>query len=148
MSYAVLAAELALPAYAGLSDQAAADAVNGLTVTRPRLVPCGEVKKHAIEHGYWPAIIIASEVGNAHVAVRGLALCARDWIDDVSGKIENLDFSLQSTQSLIAALVAAGIVAQEHADSLAALSNETVPWTVANGMPEIGIGLVINARKA
>jgi hypothetical protein len=112
------------------------------------LVPCWEVKKHAIEHGYWPAIIIASEVGNANVAVRGLALCARDWIDDVSGKIENLDFSLVSTQSLISALVAAGIVTQEHAESLVALSVETVPWATANGLPEIGIGLVINARRA
>lgn len=148
MNIVALKEKLADPAYEGVSDSAVASAINALCITRVRLVPTWEVKKHAIENGYWPAIIIAAEVANTNVTVRGLAMCARDWIDDVSGKIEHIDFTLTSTQNLVNGLVSAGIVTQAQVDSLVALKYETVPWTTANGLPEIGIGLVINARKA
>jgi hypothetical protein len=46
-----------------------------------------------------------------------------------------------------AALVQAGIVTQQQADALSALADVSIPWTESVGLPEIGVGLVINARR-
>ena len=50
-------------------------------------------------------------------------------------------------QSLFDALVAAGICSQPQADALSALADASIPWTESVGLPEIGVGLVINARR-
>jgi hypothetical protein len=46
-----------------------------------------------------------------------------------------------------AALVSAGICSQAQADALKALADASIPWTESVGLPEVGIGLVINARR-
>jgi hypothetical protein len=46
-----------------------------------------------------------------------------------------------------AALVEAGICSQPQADALSALADHSIPWTESVGLPEVGIGLVINARR-
>jgi hypothetical protein len=154
MDLAAIKTEIAKPEYDGLSDGAVADLLNAKTVTRSRLVPTWEVKKHAIENQYWSAIVMATEPGNplaipaeSLVTVRGLAIAARDWIDDASGKISTIDFALVSVQTLVGGLVASGLVTQPQATALSALGSETVAWPKANNLPEIGIGLVANARR-
>lgn len=154
MELTALATELAKPTYASMTDQEAANAINALTVSRPRLVETWEVKKAAIEGGYWAAIVMATEPGNplqipaeSLATVRGLAISARDWIDDVGGKIQTLDFQLASVQTLVGGLVQTGLMTQEQANALVALGTETVSWPVANGYPEIGVGFVRNARN-
>jgi hypothetical protein len=47
-----------------------------------------------------------------------------------------------------AALVQAGICSQPQADALSALADVSIPWTESVGLPEIGVGLVINARRS
>jgi hypothetical protein len=47
-----------------------------------------------------------------------------------------------------AALVQAGICSQAQADALSALADHSIPWTESVGLPEIGVGLVINARRS
>lgn len=54
MDYATLTTELAKPQYAGLSDEAAAEALRALTVTVRELVPLWKIKKALIESGEWP----------------------------------------------------------------------------------------------
>ena len=147
MNLAALKAEIELEAYDGLSDQAIADLVNAKTVTRNRLVETWEVKKHAIENGYWAAIVIACDVSDVvPVQVRGLAISARDWIDDSAGKIKSLDMSLASTQTLIGGLVAAALATQLQANSLLALGSETVSWVDSVGIGEVGPGFIHSAR--
>lgn len=147
MELTALKAELSDPTYDGMSVQDIADTINTKTVQRARLTPTWEVKRHAILNGYWAAIIMAAEPSDTTPdEVRGLAISARDWIDDPSGKISTINLSLSEVQTMIGALVATTLMTQEQATSLLALGTETVSWTEANGLPEIGIGLIHSAR--
>jgi hypothetical protein len=44
-------------------------------------------------------------------------------------------------------LVSAGIMSASNKADVVAMGSKVVNWTSQNGLPEIGIGLVINARK-
>jgi len=155
MDMAAIKTEIIKPEYNGLDDAAIADLLNAKTVTRNRLVPTWEVKKHAIENQYWSAIVMATEPGNplaipseSLVTVRGLAIAARDWIDDPSGKISTIDFALASVQTLVGGLVLTGLVTQAQATSLAALGTETVSFVSTVGAVNIGPHHVSEARNA
>ena len=155
MDMAAIKTEIAKPEYDGLDDSAIADLLNAKTVTRNRLVPTWEVKKHAIENQYWSAIVMATEPGNplaipaeSLVTVRGLAIAARDWIDDTSGKILTIDFALASVQTLVGGLVLTGLMTQAQATSLAALGTETVSFVSIVGAVKIGSHHISEARNA
>lgn len=138
-----LIAELAKPEYAELTDQEAAVAINAKTVSRSRLVPIWEVKQLAIISGYWPIIKAGQLSENQQLA--GLCLSVIDWIDDP--KLQTIDVGLPAVQAMVSGLVSFTLITQEQADEILALGSETVSWTQANGLPEVGIGLVFNARK-
>lgn len=145
MNLSALAAKILEPQYAGLSDQLVADAVNGLRVSVRRPVPTWLVRQTAIEGGYWPSLIEARE--STTPAVRGLAITVLAWIDDQSGTIQSVDMDRPAVVGMRSALVAAGIVTQAQADALSALADASIPWTESVGLPEIGVGLIINARR-
>ena len=145
MNLAALSAKIAEPQYRGLSDQLVADAVNGLRVTVRRPVPTWQVRQTAIEGGYWPALIEARE--STTPAVRALAITVLAWIDDQSGTIQSVDMDRPAVVQMRAALVQAGICSQSQADALSALADQSIPWTDLVGLPEIGVGLIINARR-
>ena len=145
MSIEALAAEIARPEYAGLSDDDLAAAVNAKRVAARRLVPTWEVRRAAIEGGYWPALVVAAaDASNAQR--QGLAISVLAWIDDQSGTIQTIDMDRPSTQAMLAGLVAAGFVTQGQADAIAALADTTIAWTESVGLPEVGLGLLNNAR--
>ena len=146
MNLAPLIAELAKPEYSGLSDQAAADLVNAKTVSVRELVPCWLVKQLAIESGYWAAIKIASQSSDVPLQVRGVALSAVDWIDDSSGKIQNVDMDSPAVLAMLSGLVAAGLLTQSQSDDLQALADQTKRWVDVVGLGTVGIGFVRNAR--
>jgi hypothetical protein len=146
MNLAALVAELAKPEYSGLSDQAAADAVNAKTVAVRELVPCWLVKQLAIESGYWAAIKIASQSSDVPLQVRGVALSAVDWIDDSSGKIQNVDMDSPAVLAMLGGLVAAGLLTQSQSDDLQALADQTKRWVDVVGIGTVGIGYIRNAR--
>lgn len=155
MDLAAIKTEIAKQEYDGLSDAEIADLLNAKTVTRNRLVPTWEVKKHAIENQYWSAIVMATEPGNplaipaeSLVTVRGLAIAAHDWIDDPAGKISTIDFELASVQTLMGGLVQSGLLTQPQATSLAALGTETVSFLSIVGAAKIGPHHVSEARNA
>ncbi|NBW19057.1 MAG: hypothetical protein EBR82_64885 [Caulobacteraceae bacterium] len=146
MSLAALVVELAKPEYSGLSDQAAADAVNAKTVSVRELVPCWLVKQLAIESGYWAAIKIASQSSDVPLAVRGVALSAVDWIDDSSGKIQNVDMDSPAVMAMLSGLVAASLLTQSQSNDLRSLADQTKRWVDVVGIGTVGIGYVRNAR--
>jgi hypothetical protein len=146
MSLQALAAKIREPKYAGLSDQLLADAVNGLRVSVRRPVPTWLVRQTAIEGGYWPLLVEARE--SPTPAVRALAITVLAWIDDQSGTIQSVDMDRPAVVNMRAALVQAGICSQPQADALSALADHSIPWTESVGLPEIGVGLVINARRS
>ena len=145
MNLAALAAKIAEPQYRGMDNQLLADAVNGLRVSVRRPVPTWLVRQTAIESGYWPALIQARE--STTPAVRALAITVLAWIDDQSGTIQSVDMDRPAVVNMRAALVQAGICSQAQADALSALADQSIPWTESVGLPEIGIGLIINARR-
>lgn len=137
--------ELSRPEYAGMSDQDAADRVNGKRVTVRRPVPTWVIRREAISAGYWAAIVDARE--SPDTAVRRLAINVLSWIDDQSGVIQSIDMDAAPAVQIRAALVAAGLCTQQQADALGAMANAVIPWTESVGLPEVGVGLVRNARK-
>jgi hypothetical protein len=145
MNLAALAAKIAEPQYRGMDNQLLADAVNGLRVSVRRPVPTWQVRQTAIEGGYWPALIEARE--STTPAVRALAITVLAWIDDQSGTIQSVDMDRPAVVNMRAALVQAGICSQAQADALSALANHSIPWTESVGLPEVGVGLIVNARR-
>jgi len=145
MNLSVLAAKIREPQYAGLSDQLLADAINGLRVSVRRPVPTWAIRQAAIEGGYWVSLLDARESSTA--AVRALAISVLAWIDDQSGTIQTVDLDRPAVVAMRAALVQAGIVTQQQADALSALADVSIPWTESVGLPEIGVGLIVNARR-
>ncbi len=145
MSLAALAAKIREPQYAGLSDQLLSDAVNGLRVSVRRPVPTWHVRQTAIEGGYWPALVEARE--SPTPAIRALAITVLAWIDDQSGTIQSVDMDRPAVIGMRAALVQAGICSQTQADDLKALADVSIPWTESVGLGEVGIGMIINARR-
>ena len=145
MNLAPLAAKIAEPQYRGLTDQLVADAVNGLRVSVRRPVPTWQVRQAAIEAGYWPALIEARE--STTPAVRALAITVLAWIDDQSGTIQSVDMDRESVVAMRPALVQAGICSQPQADALSALADASIPWTESVGLPDIGVGYIILARR-
>ncbi len=145
MNLQVLAAKIREPQYAGLSDQLVADAINGLRVSVRRPVPTWAIRQAAIEGGYWVSLLDARESSTA--AVRSLALSVLAWIDDQSGTIQTVDLDRPAVVAMRSQLVQAGIVTQAQADALSSLADASIPWTESVGLPEIGVGLVINARR-
>ncbi len=145
MNLAILAAKIREPEYAGLSNQLLADAVNGLRVSVRRPVPTWAIRQAAIEGGYWVSLLDARQSSTA--AVRALAISVLAWIDDQSGTIQTVDLDRPAVVAMRGALVQAGIVTQAQADALSALADASIPWTESVGLPEIGVGLIINARR-
>lgn len=146
MNLEALKTELAKPEYTGLSDQAAADAINAKTVTVRELVPTWKIKQYAMEQGIWGTLRIAAKDAE-QLPVRGLAITVLDWIDDVSGKIQSVDMDLPSTQTMLGGLVQYQLATQQQAEAIAALANVTKNWAAHNGIGEVGIGFIRAARS-
>jgi hypothetical protein len=81
------------------------------------LVPLWQIKKHAIENGYW---LTLKNTTAEHAGYAAAAL-AVDYIDDA--RFDNLDIDLASTQLLLGGLVATSLLTQTLADELSALAN-------------------------
>jgi hypothetical protein len=144
MDYVALKAELALLAYAGLSDQAAADALNART--RPlEHVPAEEVSRYILEEGRWPLVEdLASDV-NATANQRRAARAAVSMVRDA--RLPTVRLLRPKVQAMLDLLVAGGALAAGDKAALNALAEnkrtraEELGWTVA-----IGAGDVANAR--
>lgn len=139
--------ELRKPEYAGKSDQEAADMVNAKTVQVRREVPTWQLKRHAIESGYWATIKLTREASATPDEVKGLCLSVLDWIDDPSGKTQGVDLDRPAVAGMINALVATGLITHSIAEQIDSMADLIIPWTQSVGLPEIGIGYVINARR-
>jgi len=147
MELKTLKDEIAKQEYDGMSDQQIADAINAKMVQVTKPIPTWKVKQHAIERGYWAKIQLVTANTSLPDQVRGLAISARDWIDDVSGKVQTLDTSRSSVLTMLGAMVSTTLMTQQDADDLIALASESVSWTSANGLSEVGPGLIVSARR-
>lgn len=139
-----LVAELRKPEYANMSHQEAAEAINAKTAIVKIPVPAATVQEITSGSGMWGQLRIAAEDSNLSSQPRCAAIAFIDWV--TSGRA--IDTDKPAIQQLASTLVSAGLVTTDQIQQINAAASVTVPWAQANGLPEIGIGLVINARKS
>jgi hypothetical protein len=139
----ILSDELSKPQYASMTDQAAADAVNAKTVSVEQTVAIHKLKEYAILNGIWPKLKAGQ--ANSNPVVAALCVSVLDWVDDP--RISTLDVNKPEVQAMLDGLVSAGIMSASNKADVVAMGSHTASWTSQNGLPEVGIGLVINARK-
>jgi len=142
MSQALLD-ELRKPEYQGLSDQAAADAINSKTVTVRKPVELWMVEEHASRKGYRAKLDKAAR--NENHDCQEIAINILAYIN--SARLNTVDMDLPDTQLMIQAMVDCKFATQAMADELLALADQTVLWVDHNGIGLVGRGAVQNARK-
>lgn len=139
----ILSDELAKQSYSTLTDQQAADAINAKTVVVQQSVVIRDLKTYAIFQGIWPKLLAGEESSNPQVA--GLCQSVVAWVDDP--RWSTVDVNLPQVQAMLTQLVGATLLTQQQAADIIAMGSKVVSWTSTVGLPEVGIGLVINARK-
>jgi len=144
MNEQALIEELRKPEYAGLTDQQAADAVNAKTVTIRQPVAAERVQASAISTGLWAIVKIAAQNTALPNPPRGAAMSFVDWIE--AGRPIDMDGG--TVQGVGAVLLSYNLATQPQLDALQALADTVAKWVDVEGIGEVGIGYVINARKA
>jgi len=144
MNEQALIDELRQPQYATMSDQEAADAVNAKTVTIRQPVAAERVQAAAIATGLWAIVKIAAQNTALPNPPRGAAMSFVDWIE--AGRPIDMDGG--TVQGVGAVLLSYNLATQPQLDALQALADTAARWVDTVGIGEVGIGYVINARKA
>lgn len=144
MNEQALIDELKQPQYAGLTDQQAADAVNAKTVTIRQPVAAERVQASAIASGLWAIVKIAAQNTALPNPPRGAAMSFVDWIE--AGRPIDMDGG--TVQGVGAVLLSYNLATQPQLDALQALADTAARWVDVEGIGEVGIGFVINARRA
>ena len=144
MNESALIDELRKPEYAGLTDQQAADAVNAKTVTIRQPVAAERVQASAISTGLWAIVKIAAQNTALPNPPRGAAMSFVDWIE--AGRPIDMDGG--TVQGVGQVLLSYNLATQPQLDALQGLADTTARWVDVEGIGEVGIGYVINARKA
>jgi hypothetical protein len=144
MNEQALIEELKQPQYATMSDQEAADAVNAKTVTIRQPVAADRVQAAAIASGLWAIVKIAAQNTALPNPPRGAAMSFVDWIE--AGRPIDMDGG--TVQGVGQVLLSYNLATQPQLDALQALADTAARWVDTVGIGEVGIGYVINARKA
>ena len=144
MNEQILIDELQKPEYSGLSDQEAADAINAKTATIRKPVPAPMIRLRAMSLGMYAVVKIAAEDKSLPNPPRGAAINFITLADSQ----DTVDLDHPDVAANAATLKQFSLASQEQIDAINSLGNVVIPWTTANDLPEVGIGLVINARKA
>ena len=135
--------ELQKAEYQGLSDQAAADAINAKTVTVRKPVDLWMIVEHSSRNGYRAKLELART--NSNHPCQETAINILEYIN--SPRLQTVDMDLPSTRGMVGALVQCQFATQSMADELLALADQTVRWVDHNGIGTLGRGGVQNARK-
>ena len=143
MNEQALIEELRKPEYQGLTDQQAADAVNAKTVMIRQPVDSGLLMDACISVGMWARLEAANQLGSTAPP----ATLARTMMERLRAP-RPLDFDDPAVQRNVADCVEQGLITQEERRQLSGLANKIVPWVDTKDIGEVGIGFVINARKA
>lgn len=144
MNEQILIDELQKPEYSGLSDQEAADAINAKAATIRRPVPAPMIRLRSMSLGMYAVVKIAAEDKSLPNPPRGAAINFITLADSQ----DTVDLDHPDVAANAATLRQFSLASQEQIDAINSLGNVVIPWTTANDLPEVGIGLVINARKA
>jgi len=143
MNEQALIDELRKPEYATMSDQEAADTVNAKTVTIRQPVDSGLLMDACMAAGIWAQLEAANQPGSSDPP----ASLARTMMERLK-QPRPLDFDNPAVQQNVADCIQHGLMTQEQQQQLSGLANKTLRWVDVEGIGEVGIGYVINARRA
>ena len=143
MNEQALIDELKQPQYAGLSDQEVADVVNAKTVTIRQPVDSGLLMDACMAAGIWAKLEAANQPGSTDPP----ASLARTMMERLK-QPRPLDFDNPAVQQNVADCIQHGLITQEQQQQLSGLANKVLRWVDVEDIGEVGIGFVINARKA
>jgi hypothetical protein len=143
MNEQALIEELKQPQYAGLSDQEAAGVVNAKMVTIRQPVDSGLLMDACMAAGIWAKLEAANQPGSTDPP----ASLARTMMERLK-QPRPLDFDNPAVQQNVADCIQHGLITQEQQQQLSGLANKVLRWVDVEDIGEVGIGYVINARKA
>ena len=143
MNEQALIDELRKPEYSGLTDQQAANAVNAKTVTIRQPVDSGLLMDACMAAGIWARLEAANQPGSTDPP----ASLARTMMERLK-QPRPLDFDNPAVQQNVADCIQHGLITQEQQQQLSGLANKVLRWVDVEGIGEVGIGYVINARRA
>lgn len=135
MNYQTLAAEIALPAYVGMSNDEIAAALNTPGASTRRAVPLAALLATAALNGSYAAVKATEANDNAPAAVRGV--CASVLVL-LRGVFQEINLDDPRVQASLGALRQAGVISQTQAAEIDALAD--VPGR--SRAQEIGLGTV------
>lgn len=141
MNYQTLAAEIALPAYVGMSDAEIMDALNTPGASTRRRVPIADLQARAMETGVYTALRVV--VGNAQAPAE-LRAMAQTVLDLSNARFADVDLDNASARQMFGALQAAGVISQVQATAIDALAD--VPGV--SRATALGLGAVTEAMVA
>jgi hypothetical protein len=143
MNEQALIDELKQPQYAGLTDQQAADAVTAKTVQIRQPVDAGKLMDAMMSLGVWQRLEAAAPPGSTDPP----ASTARTMMTRLN-QSRPVDLDNPAVQSIVADCITHNLMTQAEATQLNTLADAVIPWTVANDVGDVGLGAVINARRA
>jgi hypothetical protein len=143
MNEQALIDELKQPQYAGLTDQQAADAVTAKTVQIRQPVDAGKLMDAMMSLGVWQRLEAAAPPGSTDPP----ASTARTMMTRLN-QSRPVDLDNPAVQSIVNDCITHSLMTQAEATQLNTLADAVIPWTAANDVGDVGLGAVINARKA
>lgn len=149
MDLTPLIEELKKPEYQDKTDAECVDMVNAKTVVVRRPVSAALLKQRCIEQGFWGDLQLAAADSSETGERRKLALEVVSWLNDTRMPLELINLDESSVQNIMIELYNEQFIPMETLTELQALPNTTISWCESVGLgKEIGLGLVINARRA
>jgi len=143
MNEQALIDELKQSQYATMSDQQAADTVNAKAVTIRQPVDAGLLMDACMATGIWARLEAANQPGSTDPP----ASLARTMMERLK-QPRPLDFDNPAVQQNVADCIQHGLITQEQQQQLNGLANKVLRWVDVEDIGEVGIGYVINARRA
>jgi hypothetical protein len=143
MNEQALIDELKQPQYAGLTDQQAADAVTAKAVQIRQPVDAGKLMDAMISLGVWRKLVAAA-LPNATDPPASTAQTMMTRIQQNRA----IDLDNAAVQTIVQDCITYSLMTQAEAQQLNTLGDAVIPWTAANDVGDVGLGAVINARRA
>ena len=141
MDYKILANEITVPQYAGMTDAEIVAALNALPAPTRRRVPLAELQARAMEAGVYTALRVV--VGNA-TAPAELRAVAQTVLDLANARFADVDLDNPASVQMFGALQQAGVITAQQAALIDALA--TVPGV--SRASSLGLGTVTETDVA
>lgn len=135
--------ELKKPAYQQISDQAAANLINVLTVTIRKPVELWKVEQHASRKGYRAKLEIAA-TDSSH-PYRELAINILEFIK--SRRLETIDMDNPDVRKAFENMTACEFATQQDVAELIAMGDVRIRWVDHIGFGTAGDGHIRSARE-